>query len=117
MAQAPHIPTDETRADVESYMSVGVNQEQTALLLNIDQKTLRKYYQRELDTGKLKANVKIGKTLFQKATEGDTASLIWWSKAQMGWSETKNINADVGIDAKVDGKWKVEFVNATPESK
>jgi hypothetical protein len=27
--------------------------------------------------------------LFQKATAGDTTSLIWWTKTQMKWSETQ----------------------------
>ncbi len=56
--------------------------------MGIDDKTLRKYYRDELNVGKAKANGQIAKTLFSKAVAGDTTSLIWWTKAQMRWSET-----------------------------
>lgn len=62
--------------------------EQIAILVGIDDKTLRKYYRTELDLGKAKANGQIAKTLFGKATGGDTTALIWWTKTQMRWAET-----------------------------
>ena len=85
-----HIPTDEQRRLVESTSGLGLPHEQIAMLVDIDDKTLRKHYRRELDMGKAKANSQIAKTLYQKATAGDTTSLIWWTKAQMRWSETNN---------------------------
>jgi hypothetical protein len=86
--QAPHVPTDESRKLVESTSGLGLPHEQIAILVGIDDKTLRKYYRTELDLGKAKANGQIAKTLFSKAIAGDTTSLIWWTKAQMRWSET-----------------------------
>jgi hypothetical protein len=86
--QEPHIPTDEFRKLVESTSGLGLPHEQIAILVGIDDKTLRKYYRTELDMGKAKANGQIAKTLFSKAIGGDTTSLIWWTKAQMRWSET-----------------------------
>ena len=86
--QAPHVPTDETRKLVESTSGLGLPHEQIAILVGIDDKTLRKYYRAELDSGKAKANSQIAKTLYQKAVAGDTTSLIWWTKSQMRWSET-----------------------------
>lgn len=86
--QEPHIPTDENRKLVESTSGLGLPHEQIAILVGIDDKTLRKYYRTELDLGKAKANGQIAKTLFSKAIAGDTTSLIWWTKAQMRWSET-----------------------------
>ena len=83
-----HIPTDETRKMVESTSGLGLPHESIAVLVGIDDKTLRKHYRIELDTGKAKANGQIAKTLFSKALAGDTASLIWWTKSQMRWSET-----------------------------
>jgi hypothetical protein len=83
-----HIPTDEQRRLVESTSGLGLPHEQIAMLVDIDDKTLRKHYRRELDMGKAKANSQIAKTLYQKATAGDTTSLIWWTKAQMRWCET-----------------------------
>jgi hypothetical protein len=83
-----HIVTDEHKKLVESTSGLGLPHEQIAILVGIDDKTLRKYYRTELDLGKAKANGQIAKTLFSKAVGGDTTSLIWWTKAQMRWSET-----------------------------
>lgn len=83
-----HQPTEEKRKLVESTSGLGLPHEQIAILVGIDDKTLRKHYREELDLGKAKANGQIAKTLFSKAMAGDTASLIWWTKAQMRWSET-----------------------------
>ena len=83
-----HQPTDETRRLVESSSGLGLPHESIAVLVGIDDKTLRKYYRHELDVGKAKANGQIAKTLYQKAVSGDTTSLIWWTKSQMRWSET-----------------------------
>ena len=42
--------------------------------------------------GKAKANAKVSQTLFQKATNGDTTSIIFWLKTQAGWKETQYID-------------------------
>ena len=84
-----HLPTDESRKMVESTSGLGLPHEQIAILVGIDDKTLRKYYRTELDTGKAKANGQIAKTLYSKAVGGDTTSLIWWTKTQMKWAETQ----------------------------
>jgi len=86
--QEAHKPTEETRRMVESTSGLGLPHEQIAILVGIDDKTLRKYYRAELNMGKAKANGQIAKTLFSKAVGGDTTSLIWWTKTQMRWSET-----------------------------
>ena len=83
-----HQPTAENKKLVESTSGLGLPHEQIATLIGIDDKTLRKHYRAELDLGKAKANGQIAKTLFNKALAGDTTSLIWWTKAQMRWSET-----------------------------
>ena len=47
--------------------------------------------------------------LFQKATSGDTTSLIWWTKTQMKWSET--VKAEVtGADGEPLQGIQVTFV-------
>ena len=85
------VPTDDERTQVEALSGYGVPQEQIAILIRggIHADTLRTHFAAELVSGKAKANGQIGKTLFQKAMDGDTASLIWWSKAQMRWAETQ----------------------------
>ena len=87
--QKAHKPTNESRKTVEITSCLGLPHEQIALLVGIDDKTLRKYYREELDLGKAKANGQIAKTLYSKAVGGDTTSLIWWTKTQMKWAETQ----------------------------
>jgi hypothetical protein len=104
-----HIPTDESRKMVESTSGLGLPHEQIAILVGIDDKTLRKHYRAELDMGKAKANGQIAKTLFSKAVGGDTTSLIWWTKSQMRWSETVR-NEMTGADGKELTGIQVTFV-------
>ena len=59
-----HLPTDESKRMVESTSGLGLPHEQIAILVGIDDKTLRKHYRAELDMGKAKANGQIAKTLF-----------------------------------------------------
>jgi len=86
--QEAHEPTDKMRKLVENTSGLGLPHEQIGILVGIDDKTLRKYYRTELDTGKAKANGQIARTLFDKATSGDTTALIWWTKTQLRWAET-----------------------------
>jgi hypothetical protein len=85
-------PTDAERKRVETLSGYGLPYEQIAILVReggIDVNTLMKYFKTELVAGKAKANAKVGGTLFQKATGGDTAAMIWWSKTQLRWAETQ----------------------------
>ena len=86
-------PTEEERRFVGQMSAVGIPQESIALVIRkgIDEKTLRKHFRRELDTAAIKANAKIGGTLYNKAINGDTTAAIWWSKTRMGWKEKSEI--------------------------
>jgi hypothetical protein len=83
----PFLATDEDRANVEMMAGFGVPHEQIASTVQggIDADTLKKYFRQELIEGKAKASAKVGRSLFQKAVDGDTSACIWWSKSQMGW--------------------------------
>lgn len=86
------VPTPEERRQVEAMAGYGVPHDQIAVLIGedgIDSDTLKKHFKNELMQGKAKANAKVGQTLFQKATSGDTTAAIWWSKTQMGWKDTQ----------------------------
>ncbi|MBC8158278.1 MAG: hypothetical protein H8E94_02990 [Alphaproteobacteria bacterium] len=97
----PFKPTDEERQLVTQMCAVGIPQESICLVVRdgIDDKTLRKHFRRELDTAKIKANAKVGGTLFNKAMAGDTTAAIFWAKTQMGWKET-NATEITGKDGK-----------------
>jgi hypothetical protein len=104
------VPTDDTRKQVSRLNSFGFTHDQIATVLGIDAKTLRKHYAVELARSKMAAHEKIVGALFAKAMRGDTAALIWWTKAQLGWSEKTKTelsgpnNGPIQQDVKVDDK-------------
>ena len=115
----PFEPTEEMRGKVESLVGFGYKQDDICkLIMNpqtgepISRVTLEKYFRREIDIGALKANALVCESMHGQATgrakvvrvledgtqetvrEGvkpNTTMGIWWSKARMGWSETKYI--------------------------
>ena len=92
MSCKPHDPTDAQRQTVQLHATVGTPHPVIAQLLDIDPKTLRKYYREELDVSKAKANATIGGALFNKAKGGDTTAMIFWMKTQAGWREKSDVN-------------------------
>jgi hypothetical protein len=100
------VPTDKEREDVEMMAGYGVPHEQIASTVRggIDADTLKKHFKQELIEGKAKASRKVGQSLFQKATGGDTAACIWWTKSQMKW---RGENLDV---TNSDGSMRPEVI-------
>jgi len=102
MANPPHAPTPESRAQVSALYSYGITQEEIARFVGIDPKTLRLHYRDELDSAHVKANAKVGQFLFQNASgqtlgSGATHSdcvraAMFWAKTRMGWRETQSID-------------------------
>ena len=92
ITKPPHEPTEATRQTVQLHTMVGTNQTDIARVLDIDEKTLRKYYRDELDLAKSKANATIGGALFNKAKNGDTAAMIFWMKTQAKWAERHELD-------------------------
>lgn len=84
-----HVPTAKDRKMVEAMAAV-VTQEEIAVVMDIDTKTLRRHYRAELDRALVIANSKVGLNLFKIATgkgrEAVTAA-IFWMKTRAGWSE------------------------------
>jgi len=92
MMTNPFEPTAEQRRLARGMSGLGLPQEQIALLLEIDPKTLRKYFRDDLDRGMAEANVKIAQSLFNMATTGGSvAAAIFWMKARAGWREKHDV--------------------------
>ncbi|HEY2615795.1 MAG TPA: hypothetical protein VGI78_00505 [Acetobacteraceae bacterium] len=72
---------------------LGIIQDDIARFLEIDDKTLRKHFRRELDTGAIEANMRVASSLYTMATQDkNVAAAIWWTKARMGWREQQELN-------------------------
>lgn len=84
----PHEPTEKTRGEVKLLSSFGHNQAEISNYLDIDEKTLRKYYRRELDTASMEANAQVAKRLFHKAVvQDDLTAQMFWLKTRARWRE------------------------------
>ena len=86
----PHEPTQESRDTAKRLSALGVPYEDIALRLKISADTLVKYYQEELDDGRIDANSAIAGTLFNQAKKGNTAAAIFWLKTRARWKETSS---------------------------
>jgi len=88
----PYEPSEEHRETVIRYTAVGIPQADIAKILQIDVKTLTKYYRDEIDTAVAQANGEVGGALYSKAIAGDTTAMIWWTKTRMKWAEKKEVD-------------------------
>jgi hypothetical protein len=94
-----HIPSAASRERVVVSSGLGIPNDQIAAILGISLTSLLKYYESDIRLGRAKASAEIADSLFNKAKNGDTAALIWWTKAQMKWTETQrheNTGSDGG---------------------
>jgi len=90
-------PTAEQRRTVQVLSGIGVPQDQIALIIGVDPKTLRKTCRDDLDRGMAEANVKVAQTLFGMATRGDnTAATVFWMKSRAGWREKQEVVVEPG---------------------
>ncbi len=85
-------PTEEQRRIVKGMAGLGVPHEGIAVILEIDPKTLRKYFPQDLERGSVEATAKVAQSLFQMATSGQSvAAAIFWMKARAGWREKHEV--------------------------
>lgn len=91
-----HLPTDDTRKEVYELSKVGTRYEDIAEVLSISDDTLVKHYKKELKLGRIQANAVVAGTLYEKAKNGDTSSMIFWLKSRAQWKETQKheVNGD-----------------------
>ena len=82
-----HLSNPTTRKKVFDLSIVGTRHEDIALVMGINNNTLTKYYSDELEKGRIEANAAVAGTLYEKAKQGDTSSMIFWLKTRAQWSE------------------------------
>ena len=74
----------------------GIPEPDISRVVDIDPKTLRKYYRDELDLGAAKANAQIAGFLFNSARNGNVTAQIFWLKTRAGWKETPSEHRHTG---------------------
>lgn len=107
-----HKPDEKSRAEVHALCAYGVPQEEIAVYIGIDAKTLRKHYRAELDTAKTKAHAAVGRFLYQAASGAslkDGAShadclraAMFWAKTQMGFRDNQEQVEKSDIDRVIE---------------
>lgn len=97
-------PTEAQRRKVQAMAAVGVPQEQIAMAILCDPKTLRKYFKSELERSAAEATAQVGGRLFKLAMDGDTAACIFWMKARAGWSEKVDVRHTVGASSSIEDR-------------
>jgi predicted transcriptional regulator len=73
---AEYVPTDDQRALVENAAAFGITQADIANQLKIDEKTLRKHFREELNSGKFKVDMLAGKTVSELMKSRDERDRI-----------------------------------------
>ena len=103
-ARSPFEPTDEQRALVTWLKLGGISHKLIADTIGVSVTSLVRHFEHELSCAMAELNGNIAATIYQRAVSGDTACLIFWCKARMGWREKRSMEltgADVGLSARV----------------
>ena len=88
----PHEPTPQTRAQVQTMSMAGIRQETIADIVDVDPKTLRKYYRKELDHATAKVISQTASLLFDQCKAGNVSAMMFLLKTRGGWRETNQID-------------------------
>ena len=88
MPRRAHKPDPAQRRQVEAMAAYGIPESDSARVVGIDPKTLRKHYREELDLGETKANAQVAGFLFNSARSGNVTAQIFWLKTRARWRET-----------------------------
>ena len=123
MANNPHKPTPQTRAEVSALKSFGVPLDDISIYIGIDRKTLSKHYGQEIATAQIKADAAVAKFLYgaasgralkDGATHADCVrSAMFWAKTRMGWRETASLEL---TGAAPVGSVTIEVIGAQPQN-
>ena len=68
MARKPHEPTEKDRKQVTLMAGIGLTHDQIAKVIGVSDETLRKYYDKELETAAAMMNAQVAQNLFSIAT-------------------------------------------------
>jgi hypothetical protein len=91
MPRKKHEPTKKQRAEALAMTGCGFPKAEIALRIGCDEKTLRKYYGKELDTGATIADMAVAGNLFKFASgdkgnhQAQIRAAIFWLSVRREW--------------------------------
>jgi hypothetical protein len=112
----PHDPSKSTKNQVSTMVMAGIRQDVIADILDIDAKTLRKYYRKELDTAKSKVITTVASKLYDQCLGGNVPAMVFFLKTQGGWRDSTNINHTSEDGTMTPTKIERVVVDAEPDS-
>ena len=87
-------------------LAVGVPLGDVVTVMQVSINTLKKYYPREIATGKIEANAVVAQSLFQKAIGKEAGSItaaIFWLKCRAGWDDQAATRAASNVNESLAG--------------
>ena len=82
------IPTQQQRRTVREAAAYGLPQSAIAAMVDLrSEKTLRRHFRKELDSGGARANFKVAQSLYRSAVNGSVVAMMFWMKCRAGWRE------------------------------
>lgn len=103
----PFQPTDRDRQLVEQLAGLGLRHKDIATLIpgqrsgkGISVVTLHRHFRAELDRGMVQADVKVLRSLFEKAIGNGPSAVraaIWWAKTRLGWTRSEGRATNGGV--------------------
>lgn len=97
-----HEPTEQIRKQVEAMSSYGIPQEDIAKVIEVDPKTLRKYYRYELDCAEVKANAMVAGKLYKNCMDGKESSIFFWLKTRAGFKEKSTVEHEGDLNININ---------------
>lgn len=94
----PYEPTERDRQQVKALAAMGAEMFEIAVVMQLSEPTLRKYFAMEIATGGIEANAKVAQSLFKQATAAvkpNVTAGIFWMKARAGWRDGSRGSAEL----------------------
>lgn len=94
----PHTRDDKTAGQVEAMTALGFSVEEIAVALNLRPGQVRRYYEPELESAAIRANMQVAKAVFDMAKSGkNLAASQFWLRNRAGWTESEDAGSGQAI--------------------
>ena len=112
MVYPAHKPTEQNKKIVETMAVAGIPLDTIASIIEVNPKTLKKHYVKELSYGLAKANTQIAKGLYEKAMQGDVKAMMFWLERRGGevWKANPQLQL-TSREFKIEMSPTIEFLD------